>query len=91
MHNHIKPTPMKKLLLTLALLSIALTTNAQWTQTNGPEGGSIAAFVTNGTNLFAGTRGGGVFLSTNSGSSWTAVNNDLPTNTDTNTQTETQF
>ena len=55
---------MKKHLLTFALLSIALTTNAQWTQTNGPEGGFITAFVTNGTNLFAGTHGGGVFINT---------------------------
>jgi hypothetical protein len=31
-----------------------------------------------GTNLFAGTGGGGVFLSTNSGTSWTPVNTGLP-------------
>jgi hypothetical protein len=31
----------------------------------------------NGTNLFAGTAGGGVFLSTNNGQSWTAINNGL--------------
>jgi hypothetical protein len=30
-----------------------------------------------GTNLFAGTEGGGVFLSTNNGTSWTAVNTGL--------------
>jgi len=30
-----------------------------------------------GTNLFAGTSGGGVFLSTNNGKYWTAVNNGL--------------
>ncbi|MBU1299414.1 MAG: T9SS type A sorting domain-containing protein, partial [Bacteroidetes bacterium] len=30
-----------------------------------------------GTNLFAGTDGGGVFLSTNNGTSWTAVNTGL--------------
>jgi hypothetical protein len=33
-----------------------------------------------GTNLFAGTWGGGVFLSTNAGTSWTAVNTDLTNN-----------
>ena len=55
---------MKKLLLTFALLSIALTTYAQWTQTNGPEGGTINALITNGTNLFAGTSLGGVYVST---------------------------
>jgi hypothetical protein len=31
----------------------------------------------NGSNLFAGTFGGGVFLSTNNGTSWTAVNTGL--------------
>ncbi len=36
---------------------------------------------TGGTNLFAGIDGRGVFLSTNNGTSWTAVNNGLPTST----------
>ena len=35
---------------------------------------SLAAI---GTNIFAGTTGGGVFLSTNNGTSWTAENNGL--------------
>jgi hypothetical protein len=35
---------------------------------------ALAAF---GTNIFAGTRGGGVFLSTNNGVSWTSVNQGL--------------
>jgi hypothetical protein len=52
----------------------------QWVQTDGPYGGNIRAFAVNGTNLFAGTEGGGVFLSTNNGSSWTSVNSGL-TNT----------
>ena len=72
---------MKKLLLILALLTLTFTTNAQWTQTNGPEGGSISALVSNGINLFAASHGGGVFLSINNGNSWVAVNNGL-TNTD---------
>src|SRR3989337_1316958 len=53
---------------------------AQWYQTNGPYGGFINCLTVSGTNLFAGTRSGGVFLSTNSGSSWVEVNNGL-TNT----------
>lgn len=52
-------------------------TMGQWTQTNGPYGGSITALLVNGTNLFAGTEGGGIFLSTNNGQNWTAVNNGL--------------
>ena len=73
---------MKKLLLFLVLLSVTFTTNAQWTQTNGPGGGYIKSLCSNGTNLFAVTHfGGGVFLSTNNGSSWISRNNGL-TNTD---------
>jgi hypothetical protein len=31
-----------------------------WTQTAGPEGGAFVAFATHGSNLFAGTWGGGL-------------------------------
>jgi len=34
---------------------------AQWIQTNGPYGGTINCFAVNGSNLFAGTGGGGVW------------------------------
>src|SRR5258706_5821872 len=52
---------------------------AQWVQTNGPYGSRVLCFAVSGTNLFAGTPGG-VFLSTNNGTSWTAFNTGL-TNT----------
>lgn len=42
----------------------------QWTQCNGPYGGSITCFAESGANLFVGTRNGGVFVSTNNGSDW---------------------
>jgi len=38
---------------------------------------SVHALAVSGTNLFAGTRGGGVFLSTNNGSNWSAINTNL--------------
>ena len=60
----------------LPLIGLSSLVNAQWTQTNGPYGGSIACVTSDGTNIFAGTREG-VFLSINNGSSWTAVNNGL--------------
>jgi hypothetical protein len=41
---------------------------------------TVLALKVSGTNLFAGTYGGGVFLSTNNGTNWTAVNTGL-TNT----------
>ena len=51
---------------------------AQWIQTNCPYGSSVSCFTVSGTNIFAGiNNGGGVFLSTNNGTSWTNVNNGL--------------
>src|SRR5438552_1190751 len=44
---------------------------AQWTQTNGPLGGSISSLVASGSNIFAGTSDSGVYLSTNNGTNWT--------------------
>jgi photosystem II stability/assembly factor-like uncharacterized protein len=62
----------------LALLVIRQSeSQAQWVQTAGPYGGYVQAFAVSGTNLFAGTGGGGVFLSENNGTSWTAVNSGL--------------
>ena len=51
--------------------------NAQWTQTTGPVGGTVACLTTDGTSLYAGTQGSGVFYSSNSGTSWTQVINGL--------------
>jgi hypothetical protein len=66
---------MQNLVLT-SLILIALTvgisqsSDAQWVQTNGPYGGTVNALMTCGTNLFAGSEGSYVFLSTNNGESW---------------------
>lgn len=53
------------------------TLNGQWIQTNVPSGGIVWCFAKNDTNLFAGTHNGGVFLSTNNGTIWSAVNSDM--------------
>ncbi len=113
---------MNKVIAALIVFSALLCSNplfAQWAQTNGPYGGWVNALAISGTNLFAGTgggglsfhqqrhkldcgqfwldeylcrrpyclgheslcrTGGGVFLSTNNGTSWTVVNSGL-TNT----------
>ena len=42
-----------------------------WEQTNGPFGGTILFLAISGNNIFAGTYGGGVYLSTDNGSNWT--------------------
>ena len=64
----------------IIILAIVFFTNegsAQWVQTNGPYGGSVSCFAVSGTNLFSGTHGSGVFLSTNNGTSWKGVNTGL--------------
>ena len=65
------------LILFLLSLMLGCVAHAQWVQTNGPYNGGINCFAVSGTNLFAGTINGGVFLSTDNGTSWTAVNNGL--------------
>ena len=75
---------MKKVFLFLSVIFIIsnYVLNAQWVQTNGPYGASVTSFVSspngNGrTNLFASTEHSGVFLSTDNGTNWTAVNSGL--------------
>ena len=72
---------MKTIAWIQVLIALIFTTSspifAQWVQTNGPYGGSIGCFAVSDMNLFAGTQGSGVFLSTNNGTSWTAVNTGL--------------
>jgi len=59
------------------LIMLPQRSKAQWVQTNGPYGGSALSFAVSGTNLIAAAGDGGVYRSTNSGSSWTAINNGL--------------
>ena len=61
-----------KTFLTCSFLILLLggTTHAQWTQTNGPEGGAVFELFADGANLYAGTFAAGVFRSTNGGSTW---------------------
>jgi hypothetical protein len=55
--------------------------NRQWQYSNGPYGGMrITCLETRGSNIFAGTKEGGIFLSTDNGGSWTSRNNGI-TNT----------
>lgn len=51
-----------------------------WQQISGPTGGYILAFAIDPTNtqiVYAGTNSGGIFKSTNGGSSWGVVNSGL--------------
>jgi hypothetical protein len=49
------------LILFLFSLIQGSVTHAQWVQTNGPYDHTIYSFAVIGTNLFAGTDGGGVW------------------------------
>jgi photosystem II stability/assembly factor-like uncharacterized protein len=55
--------------------SIAITVIGQWAPTAGPEGGLVRAFLSVGTNLFAGVGvQGGAYRSSDQGQTWTAAN-----------------
>ena len=64
--------------LTLMVLLFTITNSlmTQWVQT-GPYGGQVTSMVVNGTNFIIGTNGGGIFLSPNNGTSWSAIDTGL--------------
>jgi uncharacterized repeat protein (TIGR01451 family) len=69
---------MKKIhILLIALLCALNISNAQWQQTNGPNGGSINCLAVCGSNILAGTIQG-AYVSSDNGFSWTLTNNGLP-------------
>ncbi len=51
-------------------LMVAFVAHAQWVQSDGVSGGTILSLTAYGNNLFAGTYGAGIFISTNGGISW---------------------
>jgi Secretion system C-terminal sorting domain len=71
----------RSLFVVFCLFTATNPLHAQWIQTNGPNGGQVYSFAVYDTYLFAGTGGGGVYLSDNDGASWTAIDNGLPANT----------
>jgi len=72
----------KNLIYTIILLlSTNLLTNAQWIQTNGPEGGNISSIAISGTNVYATAFTYGFYWSTNNGTNWTRTNSTFPSDT----------
>ena len=63
------------LFVVFSLFISTISLHAQWVGASGQGGGAIA-FAVSGANIFAGTWGG-VFLSTNNGTSWTAASTGL--------------
>ena len=72
---------MKKILLLLVLTGSSIFADAQWQQTSCPSINAITCLAVSGTNIFAGTNGSGVYLSTDNGTTWSPVNSGL-TNTE---------
>ncbi len=72
---------MKRAMRVLAIASLILlgvhSSRAQWSQDTLPYGGAVFSFAVSDTNLFVGTDTGGVFLTTDDGTSWTAVDSGL--------------
>jgi photosystem II stability/assembly factor-like uncharacterized protein len=65
-------------LLYFSFISPCSAASPEWEQTQGPHGGTITAFTANGSSLYAGTWGAGVYRSIDSGSSWTRATGGLP-------------
>ncbi len=74
-----KVDKLKRRSVLFATASVLLCTGAsgQWVQSNGPFGGVVQTLAVSGTDLIAGTFQGGMFLSTDDGGSWTAINQGL--------------
>jgi len=68
----------KTLLLFLTFTVYANFASAQWQQI-GLDSTYVGALTINGDTIFAGTTLNGVYISTNKGSSWTAINTGMPT------------
>lgn len=71
------PHPLVLLLLLPILFTTATAQEGFWTQTGGPAGGHILSVVRVGGAFLAGTIGGGVFSTSNNGTSWHSSNNGL--------------
>jgi hypothetical protein len=73
---------MKTQHISLILLFVLLSpvASAQWVRASSPEGGPITCFLISGEELFVGTTGGGVFRSSDMGTTWTPTDAGL-TNT----------
>ena len=54
--------------------------NAQWKELNRPPGGEIAALAKSNNTIFVGTRGSGMFRSTDNGTNWEVCNSGIGAN-----------
>ena len=66
-------------IIIIALMFVITISKAQWVAINNGFGGYpyVSSIAVSGTNIFIGTGGNGVYLSTNNGNNWSAVNTGL--------------
>ena len=72
---------MRKLIHLIIILLVIFSyelSYSQWQKTNGIKSDDINCLAVNGTDIFAGTFNYGIYLSTDSGADWIAVNNGIP-------------
>jgi photosystem II stability/assembly factor-like uncharacterized protein len=62
-----------KFLITISFILVIGFVNAQWVQTNGPEGGSITSIKFSGNNIYALCSYSGIYLSTDNANTWTKI------------------
>ncbi|MBL7997535.1 MAG: hypothetical protein JNL32_02740, partial [Candidatus Kapabacteria bacterium] len=70
---------MKSILVMIVILvfhASASSVHAQWTTANGLSGGNIRSITSSGGMMYAAAYGGGVFMSSNAGSSWLKIQAD---------------
>lgn len=68
---------MKKIFILLAAVIFTANVFAQWKELSFPSATIVTFLAVKDSTIYAATGGQGVFLSTDSGTSWTAVNNGL--------------
>ncbi len=67
-----------RIVFAIALLLVSCSeSGAQWIQTSGPSGAFVTSFVSTDNHVFVGTKGTGVFVSTNGGIDWESSNNGI--------------
>lgn len=79
-NNFISPRVLSRynvIKIIILLFSISSIQFAQWTQNTGIEGGDIRAIVHDGSKIYTGTSGGGIYVSDDLGLSWSRRNNGL--------------
>ena len=68
---------MPLIIIVVSILVHVSSLQAQWVQTSGPSTGELHSLAVDNSNLYAGTRDGGLFLSTNNGNNWVAINSGI--------------